>query len=165
MWYDLPMTIPSEALRECKTCGEVKPASEYYLHSSKKYLLRSCKTCVIKKSRDRRTGPDRDRVLAMENESSRKKRIEIRDKVFAAYGGYKCVCCGETEPTFLTLDHINNDGGEFRRKELGRRTMAGYHTYRWLIRNGYPDTVQVMCMNCQHGKLMNDGICPHSKNV
>lgn len=62
---------------------------------------------------------------------------------------------------FLTLDHIDNDGGEFRKKELGRRTAAGIHTYRWLKRNGYPDGIQVLCMNCQHGKRMNGGVCPH----
>ena len=99
----------------------------------------------------------------MDNASLRAKRKEVREKVFAAYGGYKCVCCGETEPTFLTLDHIDNDGGEFRKKELGNRTMAGYHTYRWLMQNKFPKTVQVMCMNCQHGKLMNNGICPHQE--
>lgn len=90
------------------------------------------------------------------------QRARVRAKVFEAYGN-KCVCCGESEPTFLTLDHINNDGGEFRKRELGKRTMAGYHTYKWLLRNGCPKTVQVMCMNCQHGKLMNKGVCPHQR--
>lgn len=155
------MTIPSEALRKCKTCKEEKPTSEYYLHSSKKYYLGSCKVCVRKKSHDRKHGPDRERVLAMNNKAMKKRRRDTRDQVFAAYGGYKCQCCGETEPLFLTLDHINNNGGEFRKKELGKRTMAGYHTYRWLIKNDYPTDVQVLCMNCQHGKLMNNGICPH----
>jgi hypothetical protein len=37
--------------------------------------------------------------------------------VLAAYGG-KCVCCGEAEEAFLTLDHVNNDGKQHR-AELG----------------------------------------------
>jgi hypothetical protein len=31
----------------------------------------------------------------------------------------RCACCGETEERFLTIDHINNDGAEHRRKVMG----------------------------------------------
>src|SRR5688572_22754686 len=49
---------------------------------------------------------------------------KLKDQVYAAYGGYKCSCCGETEPSFLTLDHINNDGNQYRRDVGG--TFAQY---------------------------------------
>ena len=62
---------------------------------------------------------------------------------------------------FLTLDHINNDGAEHRREIHGRQTAAGYQTYRWLMRNGFPPGFQVLCANCNHGKRMNGGTCPH----
>lgn len=156
------MATPSEALRKCKKCGAEKPSSDYYVRTDGRLHL-ECKTCYIARVKARRFGPDRERVLAAERKGQGAKRRELRERVFAAYGGYRCVCCGETEPTFLTLDHINNDGGEFRKRELGRRNAAGVFTYAWLLRNGCPPTVQVLCMNCQHGKLMNGGICPHQR--
>ena len=162
------MTIPSEALRKCTQCGEEKPLAEYYFRKSGRGAgtpHAACKECSRAKVRDRKRGKDRERVLALDRKSTNLRRQRIKEECFNAYGGYKCVCCGEAEPNFLTLDHINNDGGEFRKKEFGRRNAAGYFTYAWLRRNGYPPEVQVMCMNCQHGKLMNDGVCPHLENV
>ena len=156
------MTIPNEALKVCGDCGTEKPLAEFYIRSNG-YAHGACKPCYKAKVKARKIGPDRARVLEMDNRAMKLKRAETRNRVFAAYGGYRCVCCGESEPTFLTLDHINNDGGEFRKRVLGKRTMAGFHTYRWLLRNGCPPVVQVLCMNCQHGKLMNKGVCPHQR--
>jgi hypothetical protein len=74
-----------------------------------------------------------------------------------AYGG-QCRCCGETELSFLSIDHING-GGRSHRKSLG--LTAGQSFYFWLKENGFPkDEFQVLCMNCQWGKRMH-GICPH----
>jgi hypothetical protein len=78
-----------------------------------------------------------------------------------AYGGFRCACCGETEKTFLTLDHIGNDGASWRKRILGGRLRAGYATYAWIYKNGFPEGFQVLCMNCNFGKRMNGGICPH----
>ena len=75
------------------------------------------------------------------------------------YGG-KCACCGESELDFLTIDHIYNDGNEHRKKfNIG----PGKETYRWLRRNDYPDGFQVLCFNCNLGKRINKGICPHKR--
>jgi hypothetical protein len=82
----------------------------------------------------------RDRTLP-ERKAVKKARYD-RNKVlvFAAYGGFKCACCGETEPTMLTIDHKNEDGAAFRRKIRGVRwshnfmsgssTTASRSTYR-----------------------------------
>lgn len=156
------MATPSETLRTCTICGADKPTSEYYAKKGGWYYG-YCKACAIAKNKARREGPERKRVLAQENASMKVIRAKTRDAVFAAYGGFKCACCGETEPKFLTLDHINNDGGEWRKRVLGARTHAGYHTYRWLLKNGCPSGIQVLCMNCQHGKLTNGGVCPHQR--
>jgi len=74
------------------------------------------------------------------------------------YGGYKCACCGETEPKFLSIDHINNDGAKHKR-EFNLRT--GDEVYRWLVKNGFPPGFQVLCMNCNWGKRFNGNVCPH----
>jgi hypothetical protein len=56
-----------------------------------------------------------DEVAALRAaESAKTKRAQAicREAVYAAYGGYKCNCCGESEPMFLSIDHIDNDGAE-----------------------------------------------------
>jgi hypothetical protein len=88
----------------------------------------------------------------------RKRLKKIRAEFIAAYGGC-CACCGESEPLFLQLDHIHNDGAQERR-ELGNNFVV-------LLRlkdRGWPkDNHQILCANCNHGKRMNGGICPHKK--
>lgn len=89
-------------------------------------------------------------------------RERVRAEVIDAYGG-KCVCCGETQPLFLTVDHIFNDGAAQRRE---RKTKTGTHFsgtvfYRWLKNNGFPkDRFQLLCMNCNVAKGVY-GFCPH----
>jgi len=85
------------------------------------------------------------------------ERRRMRKEVFDHYGG-KCVCCGESNQWFFTIDHVNNDGADHRRV-LGRN-MLGHKFYRWLRRNGYPEGFQVLCFNCNCAKGFW-GVCPH----
>ena len=82
-----------------------------------------------------------------------------KDRVFDYYGR-SCVCCGEIESMFLTIDHINNDGNKHRHPN-GKR-VVGVHLYSFLQKNKFPDGYQTLCMNCNFGKRMNNGICPHN---
>ena len=87
---------------------------------------------------------------------------------YQGYGGYCCSCCGETIIEFLTLDHINNDGAHHRRKlcNESRNISAtrGRALYRWIVRNDFPPIFQVLCCNCNFGKQINGGVCPHEKS-
>jgi hypothetical protein len=96
-----------------------------------------------------------NRKVAQARERARAKAI--KDEVYAAYGGYKCNCCGETNPFFLSMDHVNNDGSEHRRKD----NVMSKKIYWWLKKHGFPKGFQVLCMNCNWGKSRNNGICPH----
>ncbi len=158
------MIIPNEGLKKCTKCGTIKPHADFYLqtHSkgSKKYPAGACKVCAIKRGKKRKVD-NPEHVFKLDKAYRERRNPRVKDTVFGAYGGYKCVCCGETEKLFLTIDHINNDGANHRRKIGGKRTMAGLPFYMWLIRNNFPEGLQVLCMNCQHGKRMNNGICPH----
>lgn len=70
---------------------------------------------------------------------ARKLKLEIVN----AYGG-ECKCCGETQPYFLTIDHING-GGKKHRATVG----YGQKFYTWLKHNNYPlDEFRLLCMNC-----------------
>ena len=86
-----------------------------------------------------------------------KKKHDLKKKklVFEHYGK-KCICCGETEMTFLTIDHIEG-GGEKHRKKIGRKIND------WLVKNNFPEGFQTLCFNCNWGKHINGGICPHKQ--
>ena len=87
---------------------------------------------------------------------SRKKFEEMTKRLVFEHYGKECVCCGEDEVMFLTMDHIDG-GGEKHRKEIGRKI------YNWLYRNNFPEGFQVLCMNCNWGKYLNGGSCPHKQ--
>ena len=87
----------------------------------------------------------------------RRNRMQLRDEVFEAYGGFVCACCGESGRHFLSLDHIFNNGAEEKRR--GFRGGATLH--RRLKQQGFPKGYQVLCYNCNCGKRVNGGICPH----
>lgn len=94
-----------------------------------------------------------------ESEKSARLFAILKEQVFSAYGGYKCSCCGETEPLFLSIDHVDNNGAEMRNN--GTHGRSGTAFYQWLRKNKFPDGFQVLCMNCNVGKHRNGGICPH----
>lgn len=102
---------------------------------------------------------NREMVRARERE----RYHELKDQIYAAYGGYICRCCGEAEPKFLSIDHVNNDGNE-RRKELRYgvgKAGGGIKLYMKIAELGFPSDYQVLCMNCNWGKARNNGVCPH----
>jgi hypothetical protein len=103
------------------------------------------------------------RIRQMERDKTKRNQAKLRDDVFEAYGGYICACCGETEPKFLSIDHINNDGGKERKS--GLYNSSGTAFYLWLRKNAFPPGYQVLCMNCQVGKHRNGGVCPHQCKV
>jgi hypothetical protein len=71
--------------------------------------------------------------------------------------GNKCICCGEAEKVFLSLDHINNDGATDRGKNRRRVVQQ----YKEIIAGS--KRFQIMCMNCNWAKRY--GICPHKREI
>lgn len=89
-------------------------------------------------------------------EYDRKSRAKNKADLFAAYGN-KCACCGEDRPQFLSLDHINGDGGEHRRRIGGATVLI----YRDVKKQGYPkDRYRLLCFNCNMAYGLY-GKCPH----
>lgn len=89
--------------------------------------------------------------------SVRLRTAAAKKQMLAAYGG-KCACCGEVEPHFLTIDHINGGGTEHRKSIGGAGTAVMFD----LQRRGWPkDGYRLLCYNCNCGRERNGGICPH----
>ena len=149
----------------CKECDNAY-AREYRRKNAEKHKAyyqewrAANKEKLSQQAKDRRAKlkPDELKKLRRHEADRKKRNIEVlRQAAYAAYGGFKCACCGETEELFLTIDHMDNDGNKHR-KEIG---SGAQRLYAWLRNNGYPDGFQVLCMNCNMGKHRNGGICPH----
>ena len=105
----------------------------------------------------------RKRGFATNDVQMMHRNFKDRVSAFSHYGGFSCACCGETEPAFLSIDHIEGGGAVERLKIFGSKYQGGHHFYRWLRVSGYPSGYQVLCMNCQFGRRDNGGVCPHKK--
>lgn len=101
-------------------------------------------------------GDAKPRVLAYNRSWSAEYRASLRAEMIAIYGG-RCNCCQESEHRFLQLDHINNDGHLDRKANKTSAKLLAK-----LKKEGWPrDRYQLLCANCNFGKLMNGGVCPH----
>lgn len=169
--------------KRCTKCGTEKSIIDFYVSATKagtRRLNSWCKVCcsaLAKRGERRRlANPEYRAKYNLRKNTARRERYvrvksyhdyvlqrnhqraqELKDRVFAAYGGYRCACCEETTVAFLSVDHVENNGAEHRRM-IGK---GGAPTYRWLVKNGFPDGFQVLCHNCNIGKYRNNGVCPH----
>ena len=85
----------------------------------------------------------------------KQQRRTVKAEMIAAYGGH-CVCCGDSTFEFLTLDHINGNGQEER-----KRHGNGYGLYAWLRKQGWPKKdYRLLCLNCNFS-IGHYGYCPH----
>lgn len=112
-----------------------------------------CARCYSKRRYDQ--DPELAREQARRTHAEGRRRL--REQMVAAYGG-RCACrrCPETNPAFLTLEHVNHDGKVHRAK-------VGSHTYADLRRRGWPkDGYTLLCWNCQ-AMTRYGRVCPHEE--
>jgi hypothetical protein len=137
--------------KTCSKCGDNKSVDEFYVAKAGLHRRQGwCKKCA--RQQTEKYYADNPSVKSSYN---RKGYAKAKDIVFDHYG-WRCACCGETEPLFLTIDHVNNDGG-------GRyRTTTGRALYVSIIQSGFSSEYQVLCWNCNTGRHRNGGVCPHT---
>ena len=90
--------------------------------------------------------------------------------------GPNCVCCGESNPVFLQIDHKFGNGALHRRKikpndprssaRVDARQLLGDLRKRGFpqqidLGDGVFDELQVLCANCNFAKSQL-GFCPHN---
>lgn len=103
----------------------------------------------------RKRNPERSRAI------HKRWREKVRRQALVHYGGDPpaCACCGEKVYEFLTIDHVDGNGAQERRRQ-GHR--GGIQQYSWLRREGYPPGYQVLCWNCNCAVGLY-GSCPHQR--
>lgn len=121
-------------MKNCPRCGQHKTDTDFYVDRRWNNRQSWCKTCLQLCNKE---------ILA------RNKRL-----VYDHYGN-ECVWCGEDFAPCLTIDHVNNDGAAHRR-EIGPTNQM----HRFIIKNGFPDSFQILCQNCNVAKHLNGGFLP-----
>lgn len=147
--------------RPCEGCG--RPFTPRAPNG--KYCTRQCRNRHYYRKDEGYDGATAKRLRTREwhranpgklNEYRRRQYARIRAEVLTHYGGF-CRCCGETEPAFLGMDHIDGGGNQHRSSFAGPLV-------RWLYRHGFPPGFQVLCHNCNQAKHIY-GQCPHQAKV
>jgi hypothetical protein len=150
--------------------GKLSPQYSREYYQKNKDRISACHQVWRAKNRDKINARAREqyknptyRARQKELRAARYKEINIyrrirhqalRIAVFQAYGN-RCVCCGESQYQFLSIDHINGNG-KYDRKQKG-----GANWYGYLLKN-HPDHVQILCYNCNMAKALF-GVCPHQE--
>lgn len=165
--------------RKCRKCGTTRFLSEFPIYKQstggRRHECRFCyrarmnaqyikdpETKKLASARRYAAKPYRewdDEAKQLQRERHRAYRAEHLAMVLNHYGA-RCACCGETEPIFLTVDHVRGNGAAHRREIKAGRSVD--NLYRWIIKNGFPDDFQVLCFNCNCGRYRNGGQCPHT---
>ena len=137
----------------CNKCRERKPLSEFgrKRRPNGRINIRSaCRKCTGIYYRK----PSRQAIATV----ARRARIRLRQRILEIYGN-SCSCCGETNPIYLTVDHVNG------KKAVGHsKRMSGARLYRWLRCHGFPkDQFRLLCYNCNNGRGQNLN-CPEGSH-
>ena len=146
-------------IKVCTKCHrELLATGEYFpkRSDSKDGLRNECKDCRHD-MQIKYYANNHDRLKAMANDRYNKLSDELKLKVMNCYGGECAVCCHEVNIDLLTIDHINGGGG----KHMAELGLDGHVFYVWLRKNKFPSGYRTLCFNCNLGRSVNGGICPH----
>ena|SRR5262249_2870286 len=170
------MSIVRRGQRLCRKCDQDKPLAEFPFSNReagwRRHECHACHNARMKRhyleNKPRRLRLARERYRAnpskkwtperraRANLSARRYRADWWRTILNHYG-QRCACCGEGEAKFLTFDHRRNDGAHVR------KVQGGASCYRWIIKNGFPKSLRILCYNCNCGRARNGGTCPHKQ--
>ena len=145
--------LVKDGLKLCSGCKEILPVNNFHKNSRGPSGLQwHCKLCCKKQH-----AIGYQKYKQKYTETSQKYYKNLRIEVLTVYGnGYlHCMCCGETQYEFLSLDHINGGGNKHRREVGGK-------IFNKLKQQNFPPGYQTLCHNCNQAKG-HYGICPHVK--
>ena len=117
---------------QCYFCAVLLIDKQFQYHISANISI--CKMCVF---------AIKDAKIDLSHKNS---MLEVRRKVIEGYGG-ACAQCKDTHWSFLTIDHVSNNGNEHR-----KRRSAQYSIYLDVINSGFSAEYQLLCYNCNCAK-------------
>lgn len=140
-----------------KNCGSQKCLQKCNLNYSLKSYYKNKEKNREKRRNYSQSIQNNPELKKRKNKNNKIWRDKIKLKILIRYGGNppKCACCEEKQIKFLTIDHINNDGANHRKK-IGR----GSKIYFWLYKKKIMSNIQILCFNCNASKGIY-GECPH----
>lgn len=143
-------------MKICIHCHILKPLEDFVKTKQRSLdgYFNRCKMCYLSAERERY-----HKRWHQEQKRREIKHSKLKISALEAYGSI-CQCCNESEQSFLTIDHINNDGAKHREQS---NVGGGHNFYQWLKNNKYPIGFQVLCMNCNFSKYTNGGSCIHQE--
>ena len=151
-------------MKECSHCHKARPAERFSPIKCRGGALNAwCKDCTADSAR-KWYHANREKSISRNNEwrennwgkvlaASKKYSAKRRDETLIAIGGPLCVCCGETERSFLDIDHVNGGGNKHR------KTVPDPNAFYKYVAS-HPSEFQVLCCNCNHSKRRL-GACAH----
>jgi hypothetical protein len=145
--------VAADAGVHCVTCKAKVKANEL----KPDRVAKKRESCDRHNKRPGRFEFYRQQYLAGGKQRLAARAKEAKRTVIAFYGS-KCVCCGESRESMLSVDHVNNDGYIHRKSSKG-----GFSFYRWLIKHNFQcdRPLQLLCFNCNQSKRINGGVCEH----
>lgn len=157
-----PITVttgePSQRGKRLKSADGLtwKQRNREAVNARRRELYAAAPDVHRERQREYKRSDARPRILAANRTWQLGYRQSLRAEMIAAYGS-QCNCCGEAQEEFLQLDHVENDGHLDRKLHRTSNKLFAH-----LKRAGWPTArYQLLCANCNFGKLMNDGVCPH----
>lgn len=149
--------------RKCHICNRRKSIYDYApkrlstTFERNKTCISCCRRGSIKYAINWKSKKDKYREQHVRWQSA------LKAEVFGHYGG-RCVCCGESDMRFLSLDHVRGDGRRHRDSISIAKSGAGSVTvWYWAKKNNFPSTLQVLCYNCNFAKRTKI-LCPHQED-
>ena len=82
-----------------------------------------------------------------------KQRAKENEKELFRLMKNMCKCCGETDPMYLQIDHVKNDG-YLDKNQSGSRICV---KYKMKLYHENPKRFQLLCANCNVAKAKNGG--------
>lgn len=138
----------------CKECKAIEDKEYRERHKDKYVAMKAAYYVANREATIARTSQyakdNKEQHRAWGKKSKEKNKREVLSH-YCGGGEPRCKC-GVTDLEVLTIDHINGDGAEHRRRLGKGASFGGSRFYFWLKLNGYPEGFQVLCFNCQYRK-------------
>lgn len=159
--------LRAEGKKRCRRCLTIKVLAEFNIRNrEREWYKHWCRDC--EKAHFHQYYRKNQAVMQQRARDYFQEWKLVRFQAVLDALGSVCACCGENDPTFLTVDHIQNDGWKDRIRKDGTKhptRRSGRALWSKIRNEGYPkDRYRILCFNCNCGRERSkDKKCPHER--